>query len=70
MLLVLLASGTASAQDFTGRMVFSDGDSLRVSGARVRLFGIDAPEMDQTCTRQDGELAMRQMGSPPGAGTL
>ncbi len=54
MLLVLLASGTASAQDFTGRMVFSDGDSLRVSGARVRLFGIDAPEMDQTCTRQDG----------------
>ena len=54
MLLVLLASGTASAQDFTGRMLFSDGDSLRVSGARVRLFGIDAPEMDQTCTRQDG----------------
>jgi hypothetical protein len=28
-----------------------DGDSLRVGGKEVRLFGIDAPEFDQTCKR-------------------
>jgi endonuclease YncB( thermonuclease family) len=27
-----------------------DGDSLEVAGVRIRLFGIDAPELGQTCT--------------------
>lgn len=31
-----------------------DGDTLEVASKRVRLFGIDAPESDQTCQR-DGE---------------
>ena len=29
-------------------------DTLRVDDDRVRLFGIDAPESDQSCTRPDG----------------
>ena len=29
-----------------------DGDSLMVGNQEVRLFGIDAPEFDQTCTRK------------------
>jgi endonuclease YncB( thermonuclease family) len=33
-----------------------DGDSLTLSGERVRLLGIDAPELDQTCGRADGQL--------------
>lgn len=28
-----------------------DGDSLMVGDKEVRLFGIDAPELDQTCTK-------------------
>ena len=32
-----------------------DGDSLLVDGKRVRLFGIDAPELGQTCTRAGQE---------------
>lgn len=30
-----------------------DGDSLTLSGTRIRLEGIDAPELDQQCTRDD-----------------
>ncbi|MCA1371248.1 thermonuclease family protein [Bradyrhizobium sp. BRP14] len=29
----------------------SDGDSLRIDGRRIRLEGIDAPEIGQTCRR-------------------
>lgn len=39
-------SGTATA---------SDGDSLRLGGRRIRLEGIDAPELGQTCTRDGAE---------------
>ncbi|MEC7258243.1 MAG: thermonuclease family protein, partial [Pseudomonadota bacterium] len=31
-----------------------DADTWDVGGVRVRLFGIDAPERDQTCRRADG----------------
>lgn len=31
-----------------------DGDTLALGQVRVRLYGIDAPELDQTCTRPDG----------------
>jgi endonuclease YncB( thermonuclease family) len=40
--------------DLSGRAVASDGDSLRVGSERVRLLGLDAPELDQTCWREDG----------------
>ncbi len=32
-----------------------DGDSLVVNGVEIRLHGIDAPELRQTCRRADGE---------------
>lgn len=34
-----------------GEARVGDGDSLRLSGVRIRLEGIDAPELDQRCTR-------------------
>lgn len=50
---ILLATAAisppASAQIIVGRAVASDGDSLRISEQAVRLFGIDAPELAQTC---------------------
>lgn len=32
-----------------------DGDTLDIAGERVRLEGVDAPEMSQTCHRADGQ---------------
>lgn len=52
-----------------------DGDSLSVSGISVRLFGIDAPEGRQTCTRNDqtwscGEEAATQLRELIGGGQV
>jgi endonuclease YncB( thermonuclease family) len=54
LLAMLLVALPAWGEELSGRMRFSDADTLRVGGARVRLFGIDAPEQAQTCTRKDG----------------
>ncbi|WP_394356667.1 thermonuclease family protein [Sedimentitalea todarodis] len=41
--------------DPNGRIRVIDGDTWDVGGDRVRLFGIDAPEADQTCKRPNGD---------------
>lgn len=46
-------SGSAAAQAISGLATAVDGDSLRVGTRPVRLFGIDAPELKQTCTKDD-----------------
>lgn len=61
-------SASASAQTLVGQATSVDGDSLSVGGLSVRLFGIDAPEATQTCTRDGsqwmcGEEAARQLGA-------
>jgi len=38
-----------------------DGDTLAFEGRRVRLAGIDAPELRQTCRRADGDYACGQV---------
>ena len=45
----MLAAGMASAGP-DGRIDVVDGDTLHVGREKVRLFGIDAPELAQTCT--------------------
>src|SRR5512144_124467 len=48
-LLVALAS-VPSFADVAGEATVVDGDTIVVAGKRVRLQGIDAPELHQTCT--------------------
>jgi len=38
----------------TGRATVVDGDGLEIDGTKIRLFGIDAMETGQYCTRADG----------------
>jgi endonuclease YncB( thermonuclease family) len=65
--MALLACAPAAAEPpFFGVGKAKDGDSLIVGPREVRLFGIDAPEWDQTCTRDGkpwscGEAAADQL---------
>ena len=66
----------AASYDLSGRVNItkvSDGDSLRSGNLRIRLFGIDAPELKQKCADQNGVLwdcgvaAQRQLNGLIGA---
>lgn len=44
-----MASGVAAA--LIGLSSVIDGDTLEIHGQRIRIFGIDAPEAHQVCTK-------------------
>lgn len=46
----------AEAAVVSGRAKVIDGDTIDISGTRIRLEGIDAPEAKQTCTRKGAGL--------------
>ena len=52
LLTALIAAAHAHAQ-ITGTATITDGDTLRIDGARIRLHGIDAPEAAQTCIAEN-----------------
>ena len=39
----------------TGAATVADGDTLQIYGTRIRLEGIDAPELEQNCTDVKGQ---------------
>ncbi|MCH7542204.1 MAG: thermonuclease family protein [Proteobacteria bacterium] len=47
--LILLSAGSALAE-MTGPAKAIEGDVIEIGGERLRLFGIDAPEPEQSCT--------------------
>ena len=52
--LLLFSLASQSDADITGRIHVVDGDTIRVSGQVIRLFGVDAPEVKQTCQTSEG----------------
>ena len=54
----------ASAQDISGSARAMDGDSLDMAGIVVRLHGVDAPELNQTCAREGQSEDQRAIGTP------
>jgi endonuclease YncB( thermonuclease family) len=54
--LCLLAT-PAHADTLSGAATVHDGDTLRLGDTRIRLWGIDAPELGQECQRPGGKYA-------------
>jgi endonuclease YncB( thermonuclease family) len=52
-LMLLLFSGEALADDVVGQASVVDGDTLEIHGSRIWLWGIDAPESSQLCRGED-----------------
>ena len=52
----LVAEPASGADAITGRAHVIDGDSLKVAGTSIRVFGIDAPEWRQRCRAANGHL--------------
>ena len=51
-LMLLLLSGGALADDFVGQASVVDGDTLEIHGIRIRLW-VDAPKSSQLCRGED-----------------
>ena len=56
-LILLLPISTAHA-DITGKPRVVDGDTIHIGDTKIRLHGIDAPEIKQTCRTSKGKEQM------------
>jgi len=54
-LLGILITFSAYAEELRGEPSIVDGDTVVVSGEKIRLYGIDSPESKQTCTAKGKE---------------
>ncbi len=54
LVLAFAAAPSAAAQSFGGAIRVVDGDTIRVADMKIRLYGIDAPEIGQNCELADG----------------
>ena len=54
-LVLLLCTASAEADTLTGKPYVTDGDTVKISGERIRLEGIDAPERNQRCKNGSGK---------------
>lgn len=78
LILAVLAAAVemlSRAEHLDGRAEAVDGDTLDIAGTHVRLAGIDAPELRQTCERDDrpwrcGEAARAALDEALAGGTV
>lgn len=54
MALVIARLDRLAMQEVAGQARIADGDSLELQGERLRLKGIDAPELGQNCGKPEG----------------
>jgi len=58
---VLLWAAATGAADVGGKTRVIDGRTIEVGGQRFRLYGIDAPDLDQTCRWPNKTILCGQM---------
>ena len=56
--LLLLTLQSHAHADITGKPRVVDGDTIHINQTKIRLHGIDAPEMKQTCRTSKGKEQM------------
>ena len=56
--LVLILPLSVAMADITGTPRIIDGDTIHIGKTKIRLHGIDAPEMKQTCHTSKGKEQM------------
>ena len=54
-LLILTLLPSPAHADVTGKPRIVDGDTIHIGNTKIRLHGIDAPEMKQTCRTSKGK---------------
>ena len=62
-LLVILFVTSVVVADVTGLAYVTDGDTIKISGTKIRLHGIDAPEAKQKCERNGQKWRCRQVAT-------
>lgn len=50
-----LVAPIAAAEEISGKARVVDSNTLEIGARRVRLIGVDAPDLDQTCPTRKGE---------------
>lgn len=56
MVTLILVAMLAAERIFPGEVYVADGDTIEMDGERIRLWGIDAPELAQSCEREEGSF--------------
>ncbi len=56
MLAFILVAMLVAGRVFPEEVYVADGDTIEMDGERIRLLGIDAPELAQSCEREEGSF--------------
>ena len=58
-----IADQRLPARCFCNLLAVVDGDTIHANGHKIRLLGIDTPEINQMCQTKDGGMAMWKNGA-------
>jgi len=54
-IIIVFVSSSSHSKTISGKAIVTDGDSFKIGINNIRLHGIDAPEFNQTCLKNNTE---------------